>query len=33
MIVAQVVVVHLVSRSVRAFGVVSRFPLFTLYKM
>ena len=30
MIVAQVVVVHLVSRSLRAVGVVNRVPFFTL---
>ena len=33
MIVEQVVVAHLVSRSLRAFGVVSRIPLFTLQQM
>ena len=33
MIVAQVVVAHLVSRSLRAFGVVSRVPFFTLHQM
>ena len=31
MIVGQVVVAHLVSRSLRAFGVVSRVPFFTLH--
>ena len=33
MIVAQVVVVQLVSRSLQAFGVVSRIPFFTLQQM
>ena len=33
MIAAQVVVAHLVSRSLRAFGVVSRVPFFTLHQM
>ena len=33
MIVAQVVVAHLVSRSLRAFGVESRVPFFTLHQM
>ena len=33
MIAAQVVVAHLVSRSLSAFGVVSRVPFFTLHQM
>ena len=33
MIVAQVVVVHLVSRSPRAFGVMGRVPFLTLQQM
>ena len=33
MIAAQMVVVHLVSRSLRAVGVVSRVPFFTLQQM
>ena len=33
MIVAEVVVVQLVSRSLQAFGVVSRIPFFTLRQM
>ena len=33
MIAAQVVVAHLVSRCLRAFGVVSRAPFFTLQQM
>ena len=33
MIAAQVVVAHLVSRSLCAFGVVSRVPFFTLHQM
>ena len=32
MIVPRIVVVHLVSRSLPAFGVVSRVPAFTLQK-
>ena len=33
MIVVQVVMIHLVSRSLRALGVKIRVPLFTLYRM
>ena len=33
MIVPQIVVVHLVSRSLPVFGVVSRFLFFTLHQM
>ena len=33
MIVTQSVVVHLVSRTLRAFGVVRRVPFFTLHQM
>ena len=33
MIAAQEVVAHLVSRSLHAFGVMSRDPIFTLHQM